>query len=302
MRNATVLSRASLAAALVALAACSDFLDVTNPGPISDEALDDDGAMPGLVVGMAGDLAVSQQQSMSWGSVWGDGLRYAGTTAALSEFALGTIDEEDVGPAWNDFHRARWVAENGIERMQEVLGTEFSTSALAAEANVYAGYANRILGENVCNAVFDGGPLEDYTVHFTRAEEYFNQAMTLAQAAGKAEATPVLFAVDQFTEAEMDRIRNDTNLSGLEREVELARIELERLKATAQILGQPLQEDRPPSSPLPLRTHTLQAGDTIGALAQRYDVPVNVLLQANPVLLQPALLRPGTRVRFVEVP
>jgi len=186
MRNATVLSRASLVAALVALAACSDFLDVTNPGPIADAALDGDEAMPGLVVGMSADLANSLQSSMSWGSVWGDGLRYAGTTAALSVFALGIIDEEDVGPAWNNFHRARWVAEQGIERMEEVLGTAYSTSALAAEANVYAGYANRILGENVCNAVIDGGPMEDYTVHFQRALEYFNQAMTLAQAAGSS--------------------------------------------------------------------------------------------------------------------
>jgi len=140
--------------------------------------------MPGLVVGMAADLSAAVSQVSIYGVVWSDDLRYSGTTAAPSVFAQGIISEQDVGPAWNDMHRARWVAETGIERMKEVLGTDYSTSALAAEANVDAGYANRILGENVCNAVIDGGPAEAYTVHFTRAEEYFNQALTLAQAAG----------------------------------------------------------------------------------------------------------------------
>jgi len=184
MRNATVLRRASLAVALLALPACSDFLDVTNPGPIADDALNGREAMPGLVVGMSADLSLAVSQVSIWSVLWGDDLRHSGTLGAPTIFTQGIIAPEDVGPVWNDMHRARWVAESGIERMQEVLGAGYSTSALAAEANVYAGYANRILGENVCQAVFDGGPAEPYTTHFTRAEEYFTQAITLAQAAG----------------------------------------------------------------------------------------------------------------------
>jgi hypothetical protein len=184
MRNATVLGRAALAVALLAPAACSDFLDVTNPGPIADDALNGREAMPGLVVGMAADLSAAVSQVSIWSVLWGDDLRHSGTLGAPTIFTQGIIAPEDVGPVWNDMHRARWVAEDGIERMQDVLGSDYSTSELAAEANVYAGYANRILGENVCDAVFDGGPAEPYTVHFTRAEEYFTQAVTLAQAAG----------------------------------------------------------------------------------------------------------------------
>src|SRR5690606_41695455 len=69
---------------------------------------------------------------------------------------------------WNDAHTARWVAEDGIRRMQEVLGDGFTTSALAPRAYLIAGFANRILGESVCQAVIDGGAP-------TRSEEHTSE-------------------------------------------------------------------------------------------------------------------------------
>ncbi|MDQ4080110.1 MAG: RagB/SusD family nutrient uptake outer membrane protein, partial [Gemmatimonadota bacterium] len=41
--------------------------------------------------------------------------------------------------------------------------------------------------EHVCEAVIDGGPREDFTVHFERAEEYFTEALRVA--AGISSAT-----------------------------------------------------------------------------------------------------------------
>jgi hypothetical protein len=78
--------------------------------------------------------------------------------------------------------RARFVAENGLERMKTVLGAAFETSPLTTRAYLYAGFANRLLGENVCQAVFDGGPAESDTAHFVRAESLFTRALTLARA------------------------------------------------------------------------------------------------------------------------
>jgi hypothetical protein len=81
---------------------------------------------------------------------------------------------------WGSMHQARWVAESGIERMKEVLGSGFDTSPLAARANLYAGLANRLLGENVCEAVIDGSAAEDFRVHFSRAEAQFTEAIRIA--------------------------------------------------------------------------------------------------------------------------
>ena len=171
----------ALCAALLS-AGCDGILDVTNPGPINDEDLNTISAMPALVVGMSADLSVALSETAIWGSVWSDDLTHSGTLGAPTIFAQGLIKPIDIDPWWDEAQRARWVAENGIERMKETLGTGFEAFAQTPNAYLHAGYANRILGENVCSAVFDAGAPQDYTAHFTRAEEQFSEALRIAQA------------------------------------------------------------------------------------------------------------------------
>ena len=171
----------ALGAALL-VAGCDGLLDVTNPGPINDADLNTTVAMPALVVGMSADLSSALSTTAIWGSVWSDDLYHSGTLGAPTIFARGIIAPIDIDPWWGDAQRARWVAESGIERMKEVLGVGFETYAQSPRAYLHAGYANRILGENACNAVFDGGPSEDYKAHFTRAEQHFTEALRLATA------------------------------------------------------------------------------------------------------------------------
>ena len=44
--------------------------------------------------------------------------------------------------------------------MRETLGANFSKSPLAAQALVHAGFSERLLGENMCVGIIDGGPAE----------------------------------------------------------------------------------------------------------------------------------------------
>lgn len=172
------------AAAAFFTAACGDLLDVTNPGPVADDDLNDPSAMTALVVGMSGDLSAGLSTTAIWGSVWSDDLTHSGTLGAPTVFARGIIQPMDVNGWWGDMHRARWVAESGILRMQEVLGDGFESSKLASRAYLLAGFANRILGENACDAVFDGGAPGSYAEHFRRAEGQFDEALRLADAQG----------------------------------------------------------------------------------------------------------------------
>jgi starch-binding outer membrane protein, SusD/RagB family len=177
------LSRGSiaLAAVVVALTGCG-MLEVSNPGPQSDESLSAANAMAGLVTGMSFDLSRAMDATTQETSIMADDLRHGGSYAGEGLFNRGIIRDEDVNGMWGDMHRARWVAEAGIVRMKDVLGTGFDTSPLAARANIYAGLANRMLGENTCEAVFDGGPAEPFRNYFSRAELQFTEAIRIAGA------------------------------------------------------------------------------------------------------------------------
>ncbi|HEX2090936.1 MAG TPA: RagB/SusD family nutrient uptake outer membrane protein [Longimicrobiaceae bacterium] len=175
------LSAALLAGALV-LPACDGLFEVSNPGPIPDEELNTIGAMPSLVNGMSADLAFALSEVIQTLSILSDDLYHGGSYTAEGLYNRGVVRPEDVDGDWGDMHRARWVAEDGIRRMKEVMGAEFDRSPLAARAYLYAGFSNRLLGENVCTAVFDRGPGQDHKEHFKRAEGHFSEALRIATA------------------------------------------------------------------------------------------------------------------------
>lgn len=175
------LARMSLIAVMTGLAACGNILDVDNPGSIADEDLNSVTAMPGLVTGMSFDLSNAYDEVLQNTNIMADDLYHGGSYGPQGLFNRGIIEKENVNGMWAGMQRARWVAESGIERMKGVLGEAYETSVLAVRANLYAGFANRLLGEHVCEAVIDGGPRQDHAVHFERAEEYFTEAIRLAE-------------------------------------------------------------------------------------------------------------------------
>lgn len=168
-----------------------DLLSVTSPGRLADDDLNTSSAFPGLVTGMSFDLSGAiggtfEEFAMASGEIWhGGSYNYA-------DVPRGVITPEDVDGDWASMQQARWVAEDGLRRMGEVLdAATFGRSRFVAEAALYAGLANRTLGENLCSTAIDGGPEEPFTVHFDRALGYFNQAISVGQAAGSGQANIV---------------------------------------------------------------------------------------------------------------
>ena len=180
MKITRISARAALVGSFVLVASCGDILEVENPGSIADEDLNSPVAMPGLVTGMSFDLSRAVDDVLQNSNIMADDLYHGGSYGPQGLFNRGVIDKENVNGLWGSMHRARWVAESGIERMQTVLGAGYDTSPLAARANIYAGFANRWLGEHVCEAVIDGGGREPHTVHFERAEAQFTEALRIA--------------------------------------------------------------------------------------------------------------------------
>jgi hypothetical protein len=190
------MTRRAMPAAAIALAALLGGCDfnVTNPGPLLDADLNNTSAIPALVNGMGGDLSNAIGNYLTRGSLAALELVHSGNFAAERRFAAGTIGPEDVNGDWARLHTARYVAEAGLVRMKTVLGTGFETNANTPRAYLYAGFANRFLGENVCNAVYDGGPALPSSSHFVRAESLFTRALTISRALNNTALTNAALA------------------------------------------------------------------------------------------------------------
>ncbi|MBI4538497.1 MAG: RagB/SusD family nutrient uptake outer membrane protein [Gemmatimonadetes bacterium] len=176
--------RGALVLALLGLAAC-DF-EVSNPGPVQDKALNDPAAFAALANGMGRDLS----EAMNWVAYSGGAasreVHPGGTTencGVTPNWQQGILDDVDTNTHWNNAQRARWTAEDGVRRMSETLGNQASSNRSVAQAYLWAGYANRFLGDNMCEAIFDGGPAQPNIKYFERAEAHFTKAIEVGRAA-----------------------------------------------------------------------------------------------------------------------
>lgn len=169
-------------AGMLGLAGC----DVVNPGQILDADLSEESTFRVLVTGMAGDFA-NGLDDINWNTsvMMGD---LAGTSAYLSRQRHweGTVQAEDADD-YNSVHAVIWVIDDGIARMESVLGSDFDNSALAAEAHLWGGFANRLLGETMCQAVIAGGAAQPREVYFERAENHFSRAIQIAGNTGASQ-------------------------------------------------------------------------------------------------------------------
>ena len=187
----TILNLTARLAVLVALAACSDVLtlDVEAPGRIADSDLNNPDAVPGLVTGMSYDLtdavdATLQDVNMAGGEIWHGG------SYDFGQIPQGLFKEDDLDwdGEYGSMQQARWVAENGLRRIADILEPDqFADDPDVARAYLLAGFANRLLGELQCRTTIDGGPDLPHTEHFNRADSLFTRAIAVGQAAGRTD-------------------------------------------------------------------------------------------------------------------
>lgn len=174
---------------LVALVAACDT-KVSNPGRVEDGQLSNPAAVTAIVNGAGRDLS----DGLNWLSYTGAAVAVeinpAGSTGSFGisvQQQNGKLLDDDIDTHWATSQRARWTAEQGTARIREVLGaSEFAKSKGAAQILLWVGYANRLLGENMCDGVIDGGAKQPYTIYLDRADAAFTEAMAVATTAGDA--------------------------------------------------------------------------------------------------------------------
>jgi hypothetical protein len=174
------------------LGACD--LNVSNPGPVADDALDENSAHLAVVNGMGRTLAralgyVAYTSAVTSREIVSAGHRNPVTLGISAKQAVGILDPgwEETNDHWKFAQQARWVAEDGVRRIKAANPETITSTALGAQALLYAGFANRLLGENMCDAVFDGGPIEPRLAYFERAQAAFTDAMSAATAAANVD-------------------------------------------------------------------------------------------------------------------
>jgi hypothetical protein len=170
----------------VALSGCGDegLFDVKNPGAILDEDLNSARGVDALVVGMSSDYSASFDGQVFLNGRGGDEMTGGGSYYLTGEVRRGLIISDDVDGFWEGAQRARWVAEAGLERMKEIGDYEFNNNPLTARAYLFAGLANRWLGENFCYTVFsspyegDTGEALGKDAAFQRSIGHYEQAIS----------------------------------------------------------------------------------------------------------------------------
>ncbi|WP_441001364.1 RagB/SusD family nutrient uptake outer membrane protein [Fodinibius sp. SL11] len=160
---------------------------VTNPGRIQEKDLNTVEGMETLVTGMSADFSYIYDDIGFTGARLSDELAASGSYYLTGELRHGRIDPEDSGFYWEGVQQARFVAENGLERMQEVLGDDFDGNPLTARAYLFAGFSNRMIAENFNRDVINGGEAQPSSNTFQRAVGHFENALQQSQAAGEAD-------------------------------------------------------------------------------------------------------------------
>lgn len=186
--NSKTIVRAAAAGALLVIAAgCS--LDAVNPGPIQADQLNNIGALSSLVNGAGRDLAEALNYDSYTGAAVARELFPGGSTGSFGitvRQQSGKLADDDGDEWWNLSQRSRWTAEDAVTRAKSVLGAAAASSSSLAQALIWAGYSNRLLGENFCEAVINGGAKQASTVYLDRAEANFTEAIVVATAASNA--------------------------------------------------------------------------------------------------------------------
>jgi hypothetical protein len=157
----------------VALAAC----DITNPGPLQDEFLNEPETHSGLVRGAERGLLIGAMRIFFASATVTREIFPGGDTNSHSpRLQAGALPSNEMDDYWNPTQQGRWVAEDALRRFEQE-GVDASEEDYA-RASIVAGYANKLLGENFCQVVFDGGSAEDPIVALQRAEEHFTEAIS----------------------------------------------------------------------------------------------------------------------------
>jgi hypothetical protein len=226
-RAATVFS---VIAATLALAACSNLLEVSYPGRIPVEQLNNPSLADVLADGVVGDLECAYNNYFSGSSAHSDEFETANDNGTLAnagernitanndDYATSACEASSLNTA-GDFglqvpmHTARFQAEDVFNRLKGWTDAQVKNrTALEAKVRAYGAYAYTFFGETYCTFAVDGGTAGPVSVASNTAAQEFAEAIQLANAAitaGQSSTSPSLPDIIGMSNVGLARVNMD---------------------------------------------------------------------------------------------
>lgn len=182
------------------LAACNGFLEVDNPGRVSESDLSNPALAQTLVnsalgqfecaytnyVATAGIMANEYVNASSWLDINGWGWRGIEIKTITGSCPTGRT-ATGLG-AYTPLQQARYLSENAATRIQAFPDDKVQKKdEKLAFLSAYAGFSYVLLGEGYCEMAIDQGPLITPQQVLAMAEEKFTAAIAYADKAGRTD-------------------------------------------------------------------------------------------------------------------
>jgi len=197
VRSAVIVARrAAFALALVGVSACNSLLDVDNPASVPDESLSDPSLAPALASAAMQTLQCGVEQYAAAASMlsseelnangfvdnhpweWRGVVEIKGAPGSCN-YGRGTTAMGFYTP----LQQARFQLDDAFNRLDKFTDAQVPNRAdLMATMRAYAGYADLLLGEGMCQMTMDNGPAMTRDQVFAIAETRFSDAITRATA------------------------------------------------------------------------------------------------------------------------
>jgi hypothetical protein len=201
MKTSIATLRAAAAAAVLctSLAACDRILTVTNPGALAEGQLTDPALEQFVVNGVIGEFQYAYGFYALWSGVMADETFTDHTNVSVRQTSLHNFDDlnDQTTDVFSNLSRARASADDGLTRLQAILGAGYGKSLNVARVFAYGGYAYVLLGEGYCDAPIALSAALKPAELFARAIAHFDSAIAVATAASAgAPAATVTAAQD----------------------------------------------------------------------------------------------------------
>ncbi len=176
------LTHGLLAVMLISTAACDDILSVENPGSIDEDDLSNPAMETTIINGVIGEFQYTHSYTSQWTGTVADELLLDHTYAPTTPMVLRDFDESNVyvNNVYSFWQRSRASADDAVERLENLLGGDASSSLNTLKALAYGGYSYIMLAETFCevpiNVSAAYSPDELFEMAIDRFEDAFDVA------------------------------------------------------------------------------------------------------------------------------
>ena len=169
----------------VAVSGCGLF-ESDNPGSILADDINDASTIPFLVNGQKNELALQLDVAVIYSGLLADELIHSGSYPTWREMSNGDVKEDngDVGGIWAGLQRSRFLGDDNVPRMKELLGEAAASDVNVASALNYSGYAYLLFFFFFERAAYNTGPEVSRAGSFQLAIDRFTEAAAVASAGG----------------------------------------------------------------------------------------------------------------------